>query len=207
MRKSKFEVVRRLLTARPTALVAAFAMALALGSASSPAEEAPKRPRRVLAIGASPGWEHDSVKDALALIYEIGRDSGLWETTVRTDLAYVTKKKPERNAKNLDDYDALFFITCGDLTLDEEQRQALLSFVKDDGKSFLGAHSATATLMDWPAYYELLGGTFDEHPWNQVDGVVKVEDRTFPATRHFPERLPLFEEYYQVKDFNPARSH
>jgi (4-O-methyl)-D-glucuronate---lignin esterase len=146
------------------------------------------------------------VKDALVAIYEIGRDSGLWETTVRTDLAYVTKKKPERNAKNLDDYDAVFFVTCGDLSLDEEQRQALLSFVRDDGKGFLGAHSATATLMDWPAYIELVGGTFDEHPWGQVDGVVRVEDRQFQATRHFPERLPLFEEYYQIRDFNRSRS-
>ena len=161
----------------------------------------------MLAVAASPGWEHDSVPDALVALYEIGRDSGLWETTVRTDLAYVTKKKPERNARNLDDYDAVFFMTCGDLALDEEQRQALLSFVKEDGKAFLGAHSATATLMDWPAYIELLGGTFDSHPWNQVDGVVRVEDRAFQATRHFPERLPLFEEFYQVKDFDRSRSH
>src|SRR4029450_3458173 len=172
-----------------------------------PAQEPAKRPKRVLAVGASPGWEHDSVKDALVAIYEVGRDSGLWETTVRTDLAYVTKKKPERNAKNLDDYDAVFFITCGDLPLDEEQRQALLSFVGGDGKGVLGAHSATATLMDWPAYIELVGGTFDEHPWGQVDGVVRVEDRQFQGTRHFPERLPLFEEYYQVRDFNRSRSH
>src|SRR6185436_6102553 len=94
---------------------------LALSLSASEAQEKAPRPRRILAVGASPGWEHDSVKDALVAIYEIGRDSGLWETTVRTDLAYVTKKKPERNAKNLDDYDAVFFITCGDLSLDEEQ--------------------------------------------------------------------------------------
>jgi (4-O-methyl)-D-glucuronate---lignin esterase len=183
------------------------ALLLALDVAAGAAEEKPKRPRRVLAIAAANGWEHDSVPEALVAIYEIGRDSGLWETTVRTDLAYVTKKKPEQNARNLDDYDAVFFMTCGNLTLDEEQRQALLSFVKDDGKGFLGAHSATATLMDWPPYIELLGGTFDSHPWNQVNGVVKVEDREFQATRHFPERLPLFEEYYQIKDFDRGRSH
>ena len=61
--------------------------------------------------------------------------------------------------------------------------------------------------MDWPAYIELLGGTFDSHPWGQVDGVVKVEDRQFQATKHLPERFPLFEEYYQIKDFNRSRSH
>ena len=183
------------------------ALALALGPASGRAEQTARRPKRVLAVGASPGWEHESVPDALVAIYEIGRDSGLWETTVRTDLDYVTKKKPERNARNLDDYDAVFFMTCGDIALDDEQLQALLSFVRDDGKGFLGAHSATATLMRSPAYIELVGGSFDSHPWDKVDGVVRVEDREFQATRHFPERLPLFEEYYQVKDFNRARSH
>ena len=182
-------------------------ISLSLGFAASHADEPVKRPRRVLAIGASPGWEHESVPDALVAIYEVGRDSGLWETTVRTDLAYVTKKKPERNARNLDDYDAVFFMTCGDIPLDEEQMQALLAFVRDDGKGFLGAHSATATLMQSPRYIELLGGTFDSHPWNKVDGVVRVEDREFQATRHFPERLPLFEEYYQIKELNRARSH
>jgi type 1 glutamine amidotransferase/peptidoglycan/xylan/chitin deacetylase (PgdA/CDA1 family) len=189
------------------ALAAVGAIVAVLGISRTEAQEPAKRPKRVLAVGASPGWEHESVPDALVAIYEIGRDSGLWETTVRTDLAYVTKKKPERNARNLDDYDAVFFMTCGDIALDDEQMQALLSFVRDDGKGFLGAHSATATLMRSPAYIELLGGTFDSHPWDKVDGVVRVEDREFQATRHFPERLPLFEEYYQIKDVNRARSH
>ena len=162
------------------------------------------RTRRLLAIGAASGWQHESVTDALGAITALGRESGLWETTVRTDVQLLTKRELKENAKNLDHFDALFFFTCGDLPLDDEQKQALLAFVKDDGKGFVGAHSAT--VAEWPAYVEMIGGRFDGHPWDQLEAVVKVEDRAFPATAHFPERFRLFEEFYQVRDFSRDRS-
>ncbi len=34
-----------------------------------------------------------------------------------------------------------------------------------------------------------------------------MEDRDFPAMRHFPERFRLFEEFYQIRDFSRDRSH
>jgi type 1 glutamine amidotransferase len=162
------------------------------------------RTRRLLAIGAASGWQHESVSDALVALHALGRESGLWETTVRTDVQLVTKRKLPENGKNLDHFDAVFFVTCGELPLDDEQKQALLSFVRDDGKGFLGAHSAT--VAEWPAYVEMIGGSFDGHPWDQLEAVVKVEVRDFPAMRHFPERLRLFDEFYQIRDFSRARS-
>lgn len=158
------------------------------------------RKRRLLAVGAASGWQHESVSDALAAIDAIGRESGLWETTVRTDAQLLTRRTLKDNAKNLDHFDALFFYTCGDLPLDDEQKQALLGFVRDDGKGLLGAHSAT--VAEWPAFVEMIGGRFDGHPWDQLEAVVKVEDRGFPAVRHFPERFRLFDEFYQVRDFS-----
>lgn len=163
------------------------------------------RKRRVLAVGAASGWQHESASDALAAIDALGRESGLWETSLRTDAQLVTKRKLKDNAKNLDHFDALFFFTCGDLLLDDEQKQALLGFVRDDGKGFLGAHSAT--VADWPAFVEMIGGRFDGHPWDQLEAVVKLEDGAFPAMRHFPERFRLFDEFYQVRDFSRAGSH
>jgi type 1 glutamine amidotransferase len=162
------------------------------------------RTRRLLAIGATSGWQHESVSDALVALHALGRDSGLWETTVRTDVQLVTKRKLPDNGKNLDHFDALFFVTCGELPLDDEQKQALLSFVRDDGKGFVGAHSAN--VAEWPAYIEMIGGSFDGHPWDQLEAVVKVEERDFPAMRHFPEPLRLFDEFYQVRGFSRTRS-
>jgi type 1 glutamine amidotransferase len=184
------------------ASVAAACLASAQGLAGDPTTGA----RRLLAVGASADWHHESVSDALVALYELGRDSGLWETTIRTDVLFLTKREPERNAKNLDHFDAVFFMTGGELPLDAEQKQALLSFVKDDGKGFLGAHSATATFAEWPAYVEMVGGTFDGHPWDQVEAVVKIEDPEFPAMRHFPRRLRLFDEFYQIAEFSRERS-
>jgi type 1 glutamine amidotransferase len=51
------------------------------------------------------------------------------------------------------------------------------------------------------------GGSFDGHPWDQIEADVRVEDRDFPAMRHFPERFRLFEEFYQIRDFSRDRSH
>ncbi len=39
-------------------------------------------------------FEHDSVPDAMAAIYNMGKESGLWDTTMRTDTELLTKKRP-----------------------------------------------------------------------------------------------------------------
>jgi hypothetical protein len=58
--------------------------------------------KHVLVISQTKGWEHDSIPDAMAAIYNMGRDSGLWDVTLRTDIELLTKKDLGRNAKNLD---------------------------------------------------------------------------------------------------------
>jgi len=181
--------------------IALFLMALGAGAQLPP--EAP-RTKKLLAIGATRGYQHDSVSHALATLWKIGRESGLWETWIRTDTAFLTKKKPERNAKNLDDFDAVFFYTTGELDLDAEQKAALLAFVRDEGKGFLGSHSATDTFYTWPEYGDLIGGYFDHHPWHQKVGVT-IEDRTFPATRHFPLRIEIADEIYQFRNWSRDR--
>jgi uncharacterized protein len=50
------------------------------------------RLKHILVIGETKGWEHDSVPDTMAAIYKMGHDSGLWDTTLRTDTELITKK-------------------------------------------------------------------------------------------------------------------
>ena len=51
----------------------------------------------------------------------------------------ITKKDLERNAKNLDYFDALVFVsTTGELDLDDSQKKDMMSFIHDDGKGFVG---------------------------------------------------------------------
>jgi len=169
-------------------------------------DTAPAALPRVLALGAQANYQHDSLTDALVTVYDLGRESGLWETVIRTDSELLTRLPLDRNAKNLDTFDAIFCLVSGELSLEDEQREALLSFVRE-GKGFVGAHGATAALAEWPGYVDLVGGTFDGHPWNQVEVELVVEDPAFPAVAHFPERFRFVDEIYQIARFSRERSH
>jgi type 1 glutamine amidotransferase len=68
------------------------------------------------------------------------------------------------------------------------------------GKGFVAAHVALTAFESWPEFGELLGGRYDQHPWNTAVGTVINEDPSFPATRHFPATFPLVDEFYQAKD-------
>ncbi len=170
-------------------------------AASLACAQAPKK--RLLAIGAVAGFQHDSTTDGLATIWKMGKDTGLWDTYIRTDTQLITKKKLENNAKNLNYFDAVLFYTTGELPLDDEQKSALISFVKEDGKGFIGVHAALDTLYKWPEYGEMIGAWFDQHPWNTFDAPVIVEDPKFPAMRAFAPTFTIHDEIYQPsKEFS-----
>jgi len=180
-----------------------FTTVFALMLAVAAGLDAQPKKKKLLAIGKSVGFQHDSVSHALGTIWKLGQETGLWDTFIRTDTQLITKKKLGGNAKNLDYFDAIFFYTTGELDMDEEQRASFLQFIRD-GKGFIGTHSATDTFYKWPEYGELVGGYFNEHPWHQLVGVF-VEDRDFLATRHFPPRIEITDEIYQFKDYSRDR--
>ena len=158
--------------------------------------------KRLLVLGEEKGYRHESVSHAMATIERLGRESGLWTTTIRTDTEVLTKQKLEYNAKNLNDFDAVLFYTGGELEMNPEQKAALLSFVRDDGKGFIGVHSATITFTSWPEYGEMVGGYFDEHPWVTFDAPIVVEDPNFPGMQQWPKSFVLKDEIYQMKDYS-----
>jgi type 1 glutamine amidotransferase len=155
----------------------------------------PNANKRVLAIGAVKGFQHDATTNGLATIWKLGRESGFWDTYIRTDTQLLTKKKLEANAKNLDYFDAVLFYTTGELDMDDQQAD-LLKFVREDGKGFLAVHSGIDTLYGWPEYGEMVGGYFDGHPWNQFQAPIIVEDRNHPITREFPSTFTIVDEIY-----------
>lgn len=176
--------------------IASLVLFLASGLSAQP----PKR-KKLLVIGEVKGFEHDSVSHAMAMFEKIGYESGLFDAYLRTDTELITKKKLPRNAKNLDYFDAVVFYTTGELPLDDEQKSALLSFIKEDGKGFLGMHSATDTFYNWPEYGEMIGGYFDNHPWHK-EVKIRIEDHAFPATKNFPDSISLNDEIYQFRNYS-----
>jgi len=102
--------------------------------------------KHVLVIGQTKGFEHDSIPDAMAMVYNMGKESGLWDTVMRTDTELLTKKDLGRNAKNLSYFDVIVFAsTTGELDLDATQKQDFLSFVHDENKGFVRIHATLDT--------------------------------------------------------------
>jgi uncharacterized protein len=162
--------------------------------------------KHVLVIGETKGFEHDSVSDAMAAIYNMGHESGLWDTTMRTDTELLTKKELKNNAKNLNYFDVLVFAsTTGELDMDASQKQDMMSFIKDDGKGFVGIHAALDTNYKWPEYGEMIGGWFDQHPWGTFNAPIVNENPDFPAVRHFPRAFVKYDEIYQPKDWSRSK--
>jgi type 1 glutamine amidotransferase len=173
--------------------------ALALGLAAA---QQPPKVKRLLIIGQTKGWQHDSTSYAMGTLWKLGHDTGLWETYLKTDCQLITKKKLEGNAKNLDYFDAVAFYTTGELDMDDSQKADLLSFVRDDGKGFVAIHSGNDTFYKWPEYGEMVGGYFDQHPWMTFNAHLIVEDPKFPGMQFLPQEFTLNDEIYQAKDFS-----
>jgi type 1 glutamine amidotransferase len=165
--------------------------------------EKPTHLKHVLVIGENKGFEHDSVPTAMAAVFNLGKESGLWDTTLRTDTELLTKKELKNNAKNLAYFDLIVFAsTTGELDMDASQKADMLSFIHDDGKGFVGIHAALDTNYTWPEYGEMIGGWFDQHPWGTFNAPILNEDQDFPATRHFPKAFVKYDEVYQPKSWS-----
>ena len=171
------------------------------GGANPPAPHAKQiHLKHVLVIAQTKGFEHDSVSATMAAIYNMGQETGLWDTEMRTDTKLLTKKELPANAKNLNYFDLLVFAsTTGELDMDDSQKADMLSFIHDDGKGFVGIHAAMDTNYNWPEYGEMIGGWFDQHPWMTFNAPIINEDPSFPAVRHLPGAFVKYDEIYQPK--------
>ena len=152
--------------------------------------------------------QHDSVSHALAVIERLGYESGAYDTYIRTDSHIVARQPltttgtPASGGPSLANVDAIFFLGHREVPLEPQQRAELAAFVRDEGKGFVAAHTALGAFESWPEFGELLGGRYDDHPWNVASGTVVNEDPTFPATKHFPASFPFVDEFYQTKEFS-----
>jgi type 1 glutamine amidotransferase len=177
----------------------------------APAQDPFAGKKKLLAIGdVHTAYQHDSVSHALATVERLGRQSGEFVTYIRTDTQLLTKgdiygtgrySAPptgtrRTNAKNLNYFDAIFFFGLGEEELSAQQKTDLLSFVHDDGKGFVGAHSAIDAFYNWPEYGEMMGAYFDNHPWGVIDAPIIVEQPGFPAMKHLPREFTLRDEIY-----------
>ena len=195
-------------------VVVALALALGITAIGQGRQGGPQRPRTrkvVLAWADTRNGiaQHDSTSHALAIIERLGYESGAYDTYIRTDSNIIANKpqmttgQPASGGPSLGNVDAIFFMGHRDVPLDAQQRSELAAFVHDQGKGFVAAHVALTAFEGWPEFGELLGGRYDDHPWNTASGTIINEDPSFPATKHFPASFPFTDEFYQAKSFSP----
>jgi type 1 glutamine amidotransferase len=174
----------------------------------APAQQ-PARKRVLAWADTLTAYQHDSISHALAVMERLGRESGAFDLYIRTDSQWITKQpipEPARHTHTLNDFDAIFFYGTGD-NLAPQQKKDLISFIHDDGKGFLGAHTGDDAFFDWPAFGDMIGGYFDNHPWGVFDAPVVVEDPKFPAMKAFPPRFTIHDEIYEHKNFAREKVH
>ena len=151
----------------------------------------------ILMLRHSAGFEHSYLPNAEVAIKDLSKANG-WNVLTTHYLDRVT-------AESLEKIDVLIFATTGELAFSDEQKQAILDFVKN-GKGFFGIHNATDTCYEWAEYGEMLGGYFAGHPWTQEIGVI-VEDSNHPATRMLDSSFRVFDEIYTFKNWDRNKTH
>lgn len=150
------------------------------------------------------GWHHDSINHAMGVIEQMGREHGEWATVIRTDSQLITKApivgQGTRyagkfvNARNLDQFDAVFYLGSGAGALSDQQKADLLSFVKQDGKGFIAGHAATVAYYEWPEFTQMIGA-FMESEFRVDTMQIINEDPAFPGAGVFPKSFAYTDQF------------
>jgi hypothetical protein len=178
-------------------------------------QAAPKKPRRVL-VWNTPLMDKSPHKGycipfGTHAFKVLGEKSGAYEAVVSDDLAMYL---PE----NLKTFDAIVMNnSCGkwieptDAAMEKlkdrgdkaavEQllRKSLLDWVAAGG-GIAANHFAIGANPHWPEFRELLGGTFDGHPWNEEVGL-KLDEPAHPLAAAFGGKpFRVADEIYQFRE-------
>ena len=157
-------------------------------------------PRTILALGdvSTDSYQHESISHALSVIEDLGLRAALYETQIRTDTQLVTKGAIAAATgtltfyRNLDDFDAVLLFVSGEPALTPQQKEDLISFVRE-GKGLVAIHSSIAAFRSWPEYARMIGGLGVETP-------AAPEDRDIVVTAPGVAAMSLFPASFRVRD-------
>jgi type 1 glutamine amidotransferase len=185
--------------------------AVALTASQAPAADAPKQGARILMVTQSAGFQHGSVTrqpNKLAPAEQAITELGLKSNVFRVDCTQDVAKDLTKEA--LQNFDIVFFYTTGGkdkLKIDPAVRDYLFTeWVKQKGHGFIGTHSAADTYADYEPYWQMLGGSFDGHPWGSGETVtVTVHDQNHPASKPWGSEFTIKDEIYKFQNWQPGK--
>jgi len=168
-------------------------------------------PSRVLMLTQSAGFVHGSVRRpegdekklavAEVAMIQLGQKTGLFTVDCTQDAAADFTKE------NLQNYDIVMFYTTGSLPIADADRDYFFKeWLTTKGHGFIGFHSATDTYGDYQPYWDMVGGTFDGHPWGSKNTVtINVQDPENPMMKPFGQEFTITDEIYQYKNWQPEK--
>lgn len=185
-----------------------FLALLAAGFVTVDVSFAADGPARILMVTQSAGFRHGSVtrkegqlSPAERAITELGISSNVFRVDCTQDCAKdFTKEK-------LQHYDIVLFYTTGKLPIKQEDLDYFFNeWLPAKGHGFIGTHSAADTFKDYKPYWDMIGGTFDGHPWGAGSTVtIAVHDGTHPASKPWGREFTIKDEIYKFKNWQPEK--
>ncbi len=189
--------------------VAALAVAASALAADDAAKTSDGDVPRVLYVTQSQGFEHGSVKrqgtqlsPSEIAMRQLAQQSGKFTIDVTQDAAADFTKE------NLQNYDVVMFYTTGNLPIAEADLDYFFKeWLRQPGHGFIGIHSATDTYHDYEPYWDMVGGTFNGHPWNAGATVtLAIHDPDHPTMKPFGgASVEWTDEIYQYKNWQPEK--
>lgn len=167
--------------------------------------------KRVLFVTQSSGWKHSAVtrkpsdlSHSEQVLQRLGVQSGAFRVDCTQDV------EAEFTPESLANYDVVAFYTTGDLPIPEATREWFLNtWLAEEGHGFLGIHAAADTYHNYEPYWDMIGGTFDGHPWTaDTEVVIQVHSDDHPASKPWGEagtRITMTEEIYNFKNWQPEK--
>jgi type 1 glutamine amidotransferase len=207
-------------------IVRASLAAVALGFAPAALKAAASgKQRKVLFFSKSSGFEHSVIKRTNGELSYAEKLLQQWGPEQNIEFTF-SKDGSLFNPQYLEQFDAYYFHTTGDLTqagtdknppMTPEGKKAFLDAIRG-GKGFLGTHCAADTFHspgyedpqkkyqnnsgDADPYIVMLGGEFIIHGAQQHSRMIPA-DLHFPGMEGFPENFNPLEEWYSLKNFAP----
>ncbi|MFT4559764.1 MAG: type 1 glutamine amidotransferase [Planctomycetaceae bacterium] len=164
---------------------------------------------KVLFVSQSAGYRHGSVNrqekelaPAEIAMTQLGQQTGLFEVHCTQDCAADFTKE------NLQKYDMVMFYTTGKLPIAEADLDYFFKeWLTQKGHGVVGFHSATDTFKDYKPYWDMIGGSFNGHPWGSGTTVtVAVHEPNHPAMKAFGgASFEIKDEIYQYKNWQPEK--
>ena len=165
-------------------------------------------PVRVLFVTQSAGFRHGSVtrkEGNLSVSERVMTELGVSSNEFRVDCTQDVAK--DFTKERLEHYDIVMFYTTGKLPITQENLDYFFNdWLKQKGHGFIGTHSAADTFKDYEPYWDMIGGSFNGHPWGSGSTVtITNHEPDHPIVKAWGKEVTLKDEIYQFKNWQPEK--